>query len=49
VRYRLIHGGKSYDAKAIAGAAHGFQFPEKGPLRHEDFSFELDDMRRAIG
>jgi transcriptional regulator with XRE-family HTH domain len=37
-RYRLIHNGKSYDSKAIAGAAFGFQFPERGPLRSDQFS-----------
>ena len=30
--------GKLYDSKAIVGAAHGKQFPERGPLRAEDFS-----------
>jgi len=32
----LIHHGKSYDSKAIVGAAHGFQFGT--PLSREDFS-----------
>src|SRR5688572_29066750 len=30
--------GKLYDSKAIVGAAHGYQFPEMGPLRHSEFS-----------
>ena len=30
--------GKLYDSKAIVGAAHGRQFPERGPLRAEEFS-----------
>jgi hypothetical protein len=30
--------GKLYDSKAIVGAAHGIQFPERGPMRAEDFS-----------
>ena len=37
-RYRLVHNGKSYDLKAIAGAAFGFQFPDRGPLRSDQFS-----------
>lgn len=32
VRYMLRYEGKFYDSKAILGAAHGFQFPHKGPL-----------------
>jgi hypothetical protein len=30
--------GKAYDSKAIVGAAHGYQFPDGGPLRSSDFS-----------
>lgn len=29
--------GLVYDAKAIVGAAHGFQFPEKGSLSGAEF------------
>src|SRR3954447_5145162 len=29
--------GREYDAKAIAGAAHGRQFPHRGPLAATDF------------
>jgi hypothetical protein len=36
--YFVKRNGKLYDSKAIAGAAHGFQFPELGPLRPTDFS-----------
>ena len=36
--YFLIHQGSRYDSKAILGAAHGYQFPEIGPLSHKDFS-----------
>jgi len=36
-RFRVLHNGQQYDAKAIIGAARGFQFPERGPLRTEDF------------
>jgi len=30
--------GELCDSKAIVGAAYGFQFPEEGPLKPEDFS-----------
>jgi len=36
--YFLLLDGKRYDSTAIMGAAHGYQFPEKGPLRAADFS-----------
>jgi 5-methylcytosine-specific restriction protein B len=36
-RYVLIQDDAEYDSKAIAGAAHGYQFPEQGPLRNADF------------
>jgi len=34
--YYLLHDGRRYDSKAIAGAAHGYQFPQ--PLQAADFS-----------
>ena len=34
----IRYSGKSYDSKAICGAAYGFQFPEKGPLQNSEFS-----------
>jgi putative restriction endonuclease len=36
--YFVMHDGKSYDSKAIVGAACGFQFPSQGPLSAYDFS-----------
>lgn len=36
--YFVVHDGKSYDSKAIVGAAYGFQFPSQGPLSANDFS-----------
>lgn len=36
-RYVVEHRGKQYDAKAIIGAAHGFQFPDRGPLQSGSF------------
>ncbi len=35
--YRLVVDGKTYDSKAIVGAAHGF-FPGQEPLTAHDFS-----------
>ena len=35
--YVELHGSL-YDSKAILGAAHGFQFPEHGPLTWNEFS-----------
>lgn len=34
--YFIQHKGKAYDSKAVAGAAHGFQFAK--PLKSDDFS-----------
>lgn len=36
----VIHptSGEACDSKAIVGAAYGLQYPERGPLRHQDFS-----------
>jgi MrcB-like, N-terminal domain/AAA domain (dynein-related subfamily) len=36
--YFVVHNGKRYDSKAIAGVSHGKQFPTKGPLAAHDFS-----------
>ena len=35
-KYFLIHNGKRYDSKAIAGAAHGYQHGV--PLEWQDFN-----------
>jgi len=37
-RYFVVANGKRYDSKAIAGAAHGFEFPDRGPLRSNEFT-----------
>src|SRR6185503_16885091 len=34
----LMHEGRSYDSKAIVGAAHGYEHPQLGPLGAHDFS-----------
>lgn len=40
--------GRLYDSKAIAGAAHGHQFPTLGPLRHQDFTGGEDTVQRKL-
>lgn len=46
--YVLRHGGRDYDSKAIVGAAFGFQFPERGPLRSEDFAGGEKTVQRKL-
>src|SRR5262245_52224730 len=36
--YFVVRDGRSYDSKAVAGAAHGFEHPDQGPLKPSDFS-----------
>jgi hypothetical protein len=36
--YFVVHNGKQYDSKALAGVAVGKQFPTSGPLAPSDFS-----------
>jgi hypothetical protein len=36
--YFLDHNGNLYDSKAIVGAAHGYEFPDQGPLTSRDFA-----------
>ena len=38
IAYYVVHEGRLYDSKAILGAAHGYQFPERGPLRSTQFT-----------
>jgi putative restriction endonuclease len=37
-RYLVQANGHAYDAKALLAAAHGYQYPDKGPLAHHQFS-----------
>lgn len=37
-RFFLEVGGKLYDSKAIIGAAYGYEHPNRGPLKSEDFT-----------
>ncbi|HST59490.1 MAG TPA: EVE domain-containing protein [Longimicrobium sp.] len=36
--YYVVHEGRLYDSKAILAAAHGYQFPDRGPLRAAQFN-----------
>lgn len=46
--YFLVLNGRRYDSKAIVGAAHGFQYPNRGPLSAGDFSGETDTVKRKL-
>jgi hypothetical protein len=46
--YFVSRDGKYYDSKAIVGAAHGFQHPQKGQLRSEDFSGGENTVRTLL-
>jgi len=46
--YFLVAGGRRYDSKAIAGAAHGYQHPQEGPLTHDEFSGGEVTVRRRL-
>lgn len=36
--YPMTYEGEVFDSKAILGVAHGYAFPDEGPLSYEDFS-----------
>lgn len=46
--YVLVFGERRYDSKAVVGAAHGFQFPEAGPLRSSDFSGGRETVQKKL-
>jgi hypothetical protein len=46
-RFRIAHGGGTYPSKALLAAAHGFQFPDEGPLRPGDFSGGRETVAKA--
>ena len=37
-RIQIAYEGETFPSKAILGAAHGFQFPDAGPLKPSEFS-----------
>lgn len=45
---RLFHEGRAYPAKAIAGVAHGVQFPERGILPRTDLSGGEPLIRKLV-
>jgi hypothetical protein len=47
-RFHLQHDGNSYDSKAIAGAAFGYQFPDRGPLQPSEFSGGEETVRPLL-
>ncbi len=46
--YVLEYKGHEYDSKAIAGVAHGYQFPELGPLPSAAFSGGKEAAARKL-
>jgi Domain of unknown function (DUF3883) len=46
--YFLLLNSKRYDAKAIAGVAHGYEDPKSGPLPSSDFSGGEQTVRRIL-
>jgi hypothetical protein len=47
-QYLLEVHGSLYDSKAILGAAHGFQFPDRGPLAWDEFSGGENTTRKKL-
>ena len=43
--YFLVHGGRRYPSKAIAGVAHGYMSTGSAPLRAAAFSERREDGR----
>ncbi len=46
--YFLVVDGREYDSKAIVGAAHGYQFPQMGPLAAPEFSGGKGTVQRVL-
>ncbi|WP_321947211.1 HNH endonuclease [Paraburkholderia sp. J10-1] len=46
--YFLVVDGKRYDSKAIIGRAHGYQFPDLGPLTPQEFSGGEKTVERKL-
>lgn len=47
-RFFLEVDGKLYDSKAVIGAAHGYQYPNRGPLVYDDFSGGEKTVQRKL-
>ena len=49
-KFVLVHNGREYDSKALLAAAHGFQYPDEGPLPNNFNGGEQTTARfRALG
>jgi 5-methylcytosine-specific restriction protein B len=50
-QYVVADGDREYPAKAILGAAHGFQHPQRGPLPHTAFNggSQTNDKLASLG
>jgi hypothetical protein len=46
--YLLSEAGRLYDSKAIVGAAFGYQFPDRGPLKSADFNGGENTVQRKL-
>jgi putative restriction endonuclease len=46
--YFLENGGKLYDSKAIVGVAHGYEFPQLGPLKAFEFNGGDTTVKRKL-
>lgn len=46
--YHLSHEGREYPSKAIVGVAHGYAFPELGPLKSQDFTGGDATVRQTL-
>lgn len=46
--YFLVHEGRRYPSKAIAGAAHGYEHPSLGPLVADQFTGGLQTVHRKL-
>jgi hypothetical protein len=46
-RFRIAHADATYPSKALLAAAHGYQFPDDGPLRPGDFSGGRETIAKA--
>ncbi|MGH2656736.1 MAG: hypothetical protein ACRDIZ_08595 [Actinomycetota bacterium] len=46
--YFLVIDRRLYDSKAVLGVAHGYEFPDKGPLRGAQFSGGQATVKRKL-
>jgi hypothetical protein len=47
-KFVIERDGQSFDAKAILGAARGYQFPERGPLSRDAIESTEASVRRPL-